>query len=242
MKSFGFILLLAFFSGSDCRKGKDHHHGHGHSPLDHHLYPKSSGYNHHVMPPTGEEPLTVEVNTYIRELGPLNPQDSSFRIQLTFRQKFKDSRLTHTSNQSIHLLGEEVKHIWSPDTFIRNERLSQLHGTLHPNVYARISQDGEVLMSEKLTVIASCAGLAKNLREEGSAACNFDIASYGLPDNFIKYVWKSGNEAVKLGENTLEFLGEEFGLEVFGTENCTAVTATGTYDCLRIKFVFKKNP
>jgi hypothetical protein len=73
----------------------------------------------------------------------------SFRIQLTFRQKFNDSRLAHSGDSSVILLGEEVKHIWSPDTFIRNERISQMHGTLHPNVYARIDQDGEVTMSEK---------------------------------------------------------------------------------------------
>ena len=37
----------------------------------------------------------------------------------------------------------------------------------------------------------------------------------GLPDNFIKYVWKSGDEAVKTSPSTSDFLGEEFGLESF---------------------------
>ena len=42
----------------------------------------------------------------------------SYRIQLTFRQKFNDSRLAHPGVGPVNLLGDEVKHIWSLFTLL----------------------------------------------------------------------------------------------------------------------------
>jgi len=192
------------------------------------------------MPPTSGGPLPVEVNTFVRELGPLNLEDNSYRVQLTLRQKFNDSRLAHPGGGPVHILGEEVRHIWTPDTFIRNERSSVLHGALHPNMYARISPDGEILMSAKMTVVASCAHLAQNLKVEGSATCVLDIASYGLPDHLIDYNWKSEDKPVQFSSDTASYLGEDITLKDFSTDMCQAITTTGTYTCLRIRFVFEK--
>ena len=62
----------------------------------------------------------------------------------------------------------------------------------------------------------------------------------GLPNNLIEYVWKSGDSPVQLNAESASFLGEEITLKDFSTDKCQATTATGTYTCLRIRFVFER--
>jgi len=189
------------------------------------------------MPISEEEgPLNVEVNAYIRELGPLYLESNSFRVQITFRQKFKDPRLAHSGNQTVNLLGDSVKKIWSPDTFFRNERSSEHHGTIHPNIYARVDPDGTVLMSEKISLVASCSELRPDLTH--TAACKLDIASYGLTDKLLTYTWKEN--PINIAQDALSYLGTGFSLESHNHDYCHAVTGTGTYSCLRINFNIAK--
>ena len=61
----------------------------------------------------------------------------------------------------------------------------------------------------------------------------------GLPDHLIQYTWKAGDN-LQINDESSSFLGEEYSLKDFSTDKCQAVTATGTYTCLRIRFTFEK--
>jgi hypothetical protein len=56
----------------------------------------------------------------------------------------------------------------------------------------------------------------------------------------IEYAWKSGDHPIQVAGDAASFLGEEISLKDFSHDKCQAVTLTGTYSCLRIKFVFEK--
>ena len=96
------------------------------------------------------------------------------------RQEYNDPRLEFASTGSIlshvSLLGEEVDTIWQPDTFVRNERKVIFHESLRPNKYARVFNDGNVLMSQRVTFILSCPDLAKGIATS-KVDCPFTLAS-----------------------------------------------------------------
>ena len=104
----------------------------------------------------------------------------SFRVQVTLRQEYNDPRLEFASTGSnlshVSLLGEEVDTIWQPDTFVRNERKVIFHESLRPNKYARVFNDGNVLMSQRVTFILSCPDLAKGIATS-KVDCPFTLAS-----------------------------------------------------------------
>ena len=41
----------------------------------------------------------------------------------------------------------DVKKIWQPDSFFRNEKIGRFHDILTPNLYVRIHPNGDVLYS-----------------------------------------------------------------------------------------------
>jgi hypothetical protein len=51
---------------------------------------------------------------------------------------------------------------------------------------------------------------------------------------------KSEDKPVQFSSDTASYLGEDITLKDFSTDMCQAITTTGTYTCLRIRFVFEK--
>jgi len=96
---------------------------------------------------------------------------------VTLRQVFNDTRLAFNANMEfITLTGEDVDAIWTPDTFIRNERKVIFHDGLKPNNFARVYPNGNVVISQRVTLDLSCPGL-KDFETTGKATCSMDIAS-----------------------------------------------------------------
>jgi len=220
-------------------------------PLRNHLNPTWSGFDRFVAPSvTSGEPVQVEVNMYMREVGPMNLEDNSFALQLTLRQVFNDTRLayrtTHRAPEYITLTGEEIDTIWQPDTFIRNDRGVLFHESLvsytTPNMYARVYPDGSIQTSQRVTLKLSCPRLNSQLKESGEANCPMDIASYGYREDDLKYVWK-GDHPVQTNPGYEGFVvptSAGVKMKIPTAERCDVVTSTGKYSCLRLQMVFFK--
>ena len=112
------------------------------------------------------------VNLFIRSFAKIDDVKMEYSVQITFRQKWSDDRLTYKhklghgdmqseslaenrrSTDSILISGRikyltmtDAKKVWMPDTFFRNEKEGRFHNILVPNVYIRIFPDGYVLYS-----------------------------------------------------------------------------------------------
>ena len=111
------------------------------------------------------------VNLFIRSFAKIDDVKMEYSVQITFRQKWSDDRLTykhklgHGDMQSegathidcfvINLISGRIKYltmtdakkVWMPDTFFRNEKEGRFHNILVPNVYIRIFPEGDVLYS-----------------------------------------------------------------------------------------------
>jgi len=251
MKATSGILLLCLLSifvfqaEAKWHKGKNKRRHEGH-PLRNHLFPSWNAYDANVSPKESDlgEPVNVHVNMFVRELGPLNLDDNSFRVQLTIRQIFNDSRLSYKPKQNrpdmLTLSADEMDDLWLPDTFIRNERSVVFHNALKPNVYARVYSTGKVQTSQKVTLILSCPRMKKQFRDTGKLTCHVDIASYGYREEDMAFEWDPINSVQFGGQDTTSFLNDGIELEDHSTGRCDVETSTGKYSCIRLSFTFKK--
>jgi len=218
-------------------------------PLRNHLNPTWNGYDPFVPPSAANAmPVKVHVNMYLREVGPLNLDDNSFRLQVTMRQEFNDSRLAYRASdfapEMINLVNEEeIENIWQPDTFVRNERSVQFHDALAPNRYLRVYPDGRVKTSQRVTLQLSCPRLKSQLEETNEAKCFMDIASYGYHETAIAYAWKE-DKPIQVTEVNQGFLVPKWAgrsMREPTTSRCDVKTSTGKYSCIRLQLVFVQN-
>jgi len=182
----------------------------------------------------------------VRRLGPACTHKNVLDMQLTYREVFYDERLVGQVPAGglgyATLIGEDVKKIWTPDTFFRNSIDSHVSGAITPNSYARIYPDGYVKVSRRVELKTACPNLKADLLAGEGASCPLGIASYGYQAQDLTY--KLDDEKVMIGGNTVgAFLGNLDGkyksivYKDFTTDRKDITTASGgNYMSILIKF------
>merc|ERR1712156_875931 len=74
--------------GGRGRRGRGGGGGNSGHPLKNHLNPHWNGFDQFVAPSALGEPVTVEVNMYVREVGPLNLEDNVGEITFSMHYKY----------------------------------------------------------------------------------------------------------------------------------------------------------
>ncbi|GAB1289709.1 Gamma-aminobutyric acid receptor subunit gamma-1 [Apodemus speciosus] len=108
------------------------------------------GYDNKLRPdigvPPALRPTVIETDVYVNSIGPVDPINMEYTIDIIFAQTWFDSRLKFNSTMKVLMLNSNmVGKIWIPDTFFRNSRKSDAHWITTPNRLLRIWSDGRVL-------------------------------------------------------------------------------------------------
>ena len=94
-----------------------------------------------------------------------------------------DSRLAYgrlTNNtlpRPLNVNSEVLRKIWLPDLFFANEKRSRKHRLLRENIFLEIGPDGEVMVSQKLTLRSHCF-MELSMFPFDSQLCQISIESY----------------------------------------------------------------
>ncbi|KJH43548.1 Neurotransmitter-gated ion-channel ligand binding domain protein [Dictyocaulus viviparus] len=165
-----------------------------------------------------ESPLLVEIDISVRSMGPISEQDMEFSLDCYFRQKWLDRRLAFTpinpEKPVMPLASKMLKDIWVPDTYIRNGRKSYLHTLTVPNILFRVRSDGQVHVSQRLTIRSKCRMFLKKFPMD-IQACPIEIGSLGYYTNDLIYNWKD----VELDEKMGNMLSQYKILDLFKSEH-----------------------
>uniref|UniRef100_A0A0R3RX23 Neur_chan_LBD domain-containing protein n=1 Tax=Elaeophora elaphi TaxID=1147741 RepID=A0A0R3RX23_9BILA len=150
--------------------------------------------NRHFRPINGDPnaPLRVEIDVSVRSIGPISEQRMEFSLDCYFRQKWLDRRLAFdklANRGDLPISSKMLKDIWTPDTYIRNGRHSYLHTLTVPNVLFRVRYDGQIHVSQRLTIRSRCKMFFKKFPMD-CQACPIEIGSLGYFSKDIVYVWK----------------------------------------------------
>jgi gamma-aminobutyric acid receptor subunit alpha len=109
-------------------------------------------------------PQTYTMDCYFRQGKSLKIEFQQEKIfQLFYLLEWKDPRLAFKAPyKQIALSIKMLEQIWKPDTYFFNDKESYLHKIPTTNRLLRLSRDGSILYSSRLTVKATCP---MNLRD-----------------------------------------------------------------------------
>lgn len=196
-------------------------------------------YNGQIKP---QHKVNVSISLYMRAFFELNLNKGFLDSQVTFRQRWNDERLAFSNKaeysdvEFLTVNSEYFKHLWTPDTFFRNEIDSHTFENMSPNFYARIFPNGDVLYSIRLNLKTTCNPMWK--QDFNIVKCPMQIASYGWQTKDIEYSWLSDNPILinREGIFMANFMPDP---EMFTTSTNQIPTSTGSYNAATVNFVFK---
>ncbi|XP_022664708.1 gamma-aminobutyric acid receptor alpha-like isoform X1 [Varroa destructor] len=195
-------------------------------------------YENDQRPYQGVRPTRIETSMLIRSMGPVSELDMEYSMDCYFRQAWNDNRLRFSgpiSPISLHI--KTLERIWKPDTYFHNGRGSYLHTITQPNKLLRLSMDGAVLYSMRLTIKAKCPMELQSFPMDRQS-CPLIFGSYAYTKEEMLYTWKTN-----AADPSYRAVGLVEGLQLsqFDLINNpyvseTVVIRNGTYSVLRVNF------
>ncbi|NWI01292.1 GBRA1 protein, partial [Mystacornis crossleyi] len=112
-----------------------------------------------------------------------------YTIDVFFRQSWKDERLKFKGPMTVLRLNNLMaSKIWTPDTFFHNGKKSVAHNMTMPNKLLRITEDGTLLYTMRLTVRAECPMHLEDFPMDAHA-CPLKFGSYAYTRAEVVYEW-----------------------------------------------------
>ncbi|XP_078078542.1 gamma-aminobutyric acid receptor subunit gamma-3 isoform X1 [Mustelus asterias] len=190
-------------------------------------------YDKKLRPDIGMKPTVIDVDIYVNSIGPVSSINMEYTIDIFFAQTWIDSRLRFNSTMKIITLNSNmVGFIWIPDTIFRNSKTADAHWITTPNQLLRIWNDGKILYTLRLTIIAECQLQLQNFPMD-EHSCPLIFSSYGYPKEEIVYKWKKNS--VKTGNQKSWRL---YQFDFLGLRNTTKIieTTAGEYVVMTLYF------
>ncbi|XP_072542797.1 glycine receptor subunit alpha-2 isoform X2 [Salminus brasiliensis] len=202
------------------------------------LMGKTSGYDARIRPNFKGPPVNVTCNIFINSFGSVTETTMDYRVNIFLRQKWNDPRLAYSEypDPSLDLDPSMLDSIWKPDLFFANEKGANFHDVTTDNKLLRISKDGTVLYSIRLTLILSCPMDLKNFPMDVQT-CTMQLESFGYTMNDLIFEWlDEGPVQVAEGLTLPQFImreEKELGY-------CTKHYNTGKFTCIEVKFKLER--
>ncbi|XP_027047131.1 glycine receptor subunit alphaZ1-like [Pocillopora damicornis] len=195
---------------------------------------KTPKYDKRIRPYHEGPPLNISVYMTVVSFGAIKEINMEYTLDIFFKQAWNDPRLRHDLKKPILLSGSEKVKFWLPDTFFLNVKTAKFHHVPAANSRVVIKPNGDIELSERLTVSASCR---MNLREYplDTQTCVLEILSYSYDINDMDYHWDDENAVIILDDEM-----SEFELANAQSERKLVKYVIGTYTHLVAKFVFKR--
>ncbi|CAL8262211.1 unnamed protein product [Lota lota] len=204
------------------------------------LMGKVSGYDARIRPNFKAERVSSSC-TLFGSLGlacdcghALSLVTNDYRVNIFLRQQWNDPRLAYSEypDDSLDLDPSMLDSIWKPDLFFANEKGANFHEVTTDNKLLRISKNGNVLYSIRITLILACPMDLKNFPMDVQT-CIMQLESFGYTMNDLIFEWdEKGAVQVADGLTLPQFLlKEEKDLRY-----CTKHYNTGKFTCIEARF------
>jgi len=199
----------------------------------------SESYDKSISPKLGEEtPLDVGITLYVMDFG-FCSKDKELSIDMYFRQSWNDPRL-ELSESAINVTGGQdlADKLYIPDTFFHSVSSIKSMKYPTPNIFARVSPNGDILLSQRYQATIRCLKLETNLSKDSRIYnCPLVIESYGHSSVDILYKWAKGNnDSIKMIE-----LKDQRDFEILEAKAVVKTTQLriGNYSSLEAQFAVR---
>jgi len=201
------------------------------------VFEHGKGYLKHLAPPPDHDHhhTNVTVNLYVRNVFSIGEKSHIWKVQLTFRQEWQDTRLAHKSELDgwDYLSYGNPDDIWTPDLFFKQEVTSQDVGDkFHTHDLLHIYPDGHVLLSKRITLELFCP---VDFHQK-YFTCPLDIASYMYNKDEMDIHWKT-EDPIQISKKVFIPGYVLEGVDV--NESCDGTTKVGHFSCIEANFKFR---
>ncbi|XP_031783665.1 gamma-aminobutyric acid receptor alpha-like isoform X1 [Nasonia vitripennis] len=195
-------------------------------------------YENSQLPTHGKgTPTVVKTNIYIRSMGPISELDMDYSMDCYFRQYWRDSRLSFLGPiKSLSLSIKMLERIWRPDTYFYNGKHSYVHTITVPNKLLRITQEGDILYSMRLTIKAKCTMDLRNFPMDRQS-CPLILGSYAYTSGQLVYEWQDNSSVNFVPGMALS----QFDLMGYPYRNLTFVRREGEFSVLQVSFNLQRH-
>ncbi|XP_077407069.1 gamma-aminobutyric acid receptor subunit alpha-5-like isoform X3 [Vanacampus margaritifer] len=147
------------------------------------------GYDNRLRPGLGENVTEIKTDIFVTSFGPVSDTEMEYTIDVFFRQTWKDERLCFKGPmEKLSLNNLLASNIWTPDTFFLNGKKSIAHNMTTPNKLLRLTDDGTLLYTMRLTILAECPMQLEDFPMDAHA-CPLKFGSYAYPVSEVVYTW-----------------------------------------------------
>jgi len=202
---------------------------------------EASTYDPTERPPkpanSSDESTVVKINLYLRSINKVDDHEMEFGSRVIFRQEWVDERLKFDDMKGKikFLTVTDSSVIWTPDVFFPNENEGHIHDIIMPNVLLRIYPDGSVLYSTRISMTQSCPMDLRTYPFD-QQTCSMLIESYAWQAEDVRFAWKE-TDPVHISKKVYI---PQFTLESYETDDYSVTISTGSYSCLKVSFLFKR--
>ncbi|XP_069395705.1 gamma-aminobutyric acid receptor subunit alpha-1 isoform X2 [Paralichthys olivaceus] len=197
------------------------------------------GYDNRLRPGLGERVTEVKTDIFVTSIGPVSDHDMEYTIDVFFRQSWKDERLKFKGPMAVLRLNNLMaSKIWTPDTFFHNGKKSVAHNMTMPNKLLRITEEGTLLYTMRLTVRAECPMHLEDFPMDAHA-CPLKFGSYAYTRAEVVYVWTRGAaQSVVVAEDGSRL--NQYDLMGQSVDSGVVQSSTGEYVVMTTHFHLKR--
>lgn len=191
-----------------------------------------SRYNSRTRPQADSgTPLELFINMNINAISSISETKMEFSMTLYLRQLWRDERLVYDKEmKNITLNHRQFDRLWTPDVFVRNLKAGVFHQITVPNRLIRLSPDGTILYSQRLTLTLAC-DMNFDKFPMDNQSCNIELGSYAYTTEDIVFFWRQDASAVEINERISL---PEYNIRGISHEICSKKQiSTGSFPCLR---------
>ncbi|VDM23748.1 unnamed protein product [Hydatigera taeniaeformis] len=200
-------------------------------------------YQNYEIPGAFNKTTTV-VTVYmtITEITSVDVRMMDYTTYLLLRQEWQDPRLAWNNiprfrNYTKNLVSPKLKDkLWLPDLFFRNGKEGRIHRMTMPNYLTRISPDGNILYSQKMTMRFSCQMDLKTFPMDAQT-CHINMGSYGYSLKELRFVWRPV-QPIELSDGMQ--IAEFNSPESVVAQDCNAFSTDENSSCLNATFVLSR--
>ncbi|XP_064637791.1 gamma-aminobutyric acid receptor subunit beta-like isoform X2 [Lineus longissimus] len=196
------------------------------------------GYDKRLRPNYRGPPVEVNVSMWVQSVSSISEVDMDFTLDMYFRQTWTDPRLRFTEiNEELSISADMLQKIWWPDTFFANAKSAQFHTATTKNAFLRISPQGNVLNSLRLTVTAGCP-MDLTYFPMDSQKCSLEIESFGYTTKDIIYFWAKDKSPVGIASDVQL---PQFKVQGHNEIERLIILSTGNYSRLACELFFERS-
>ncbi|XP_077865204.1 glycine receptor subunit alphaZ1-like [Saccoglossus kowalevskii] len=183
-------------------------------------------YDRRLTPTFSEEtPTTVICDVFVSNIGSISESTMNWF----------DHRLRHPQNRKIPTSSALLERIWVPDLFFANEKEGIQHQLTVENKLLRVSHDGEVILSQRLSLRLNCNMHLQHFPMD-EQVCDMAMESFGYTSDQLIFIWRNDMAKAVQVDDTLTL--PQFELYHTNTKRCDKVYWTGNFTCIAVSFHF----